>query len=365
MQQLADHGVAMCALTKRPESGEGARDERAFGGRVIRFRVFGGLWVRDIVLSIRAGWWLLVHSGWDVLHVSGFSYFGVLPVLVAKCKRRPVLIKTTVLGENGAFNPGGTWLARGILGTYAKADAIVALSQALEDSLRADERITCPVLRIPNGVDVDLFRPARQGERDAAREAFGLPRDATVIVTCSMLYPRKNVIALVRAAATMKARPLCVVMAGPPGPDARYLEQLDAEIAKLPEGVEVRLLGSLEPDRLAELQRAADIYALMSRAEGLPNALLEGMATGLACVASDIPGSADVLKDGGGGVLVPLDDDVRLAEVLDRLAADGDERSRLGAEARRHILDHYSFAKIASRYRRLYEWLLGERADAG
>ena len=363
MERLADYDVEMCALTQLPENGKGARREQAFGGRVMRFRVFGGLWLRDIVLSIRAGWWLLVHSGWEILHISGFSYFGVLPVLVAKLKGRPVVIKTTVLGKNGAFNPGKSWIARRALGTYARADAIVALSQALEDSLLGEDRITCEVLQIPNGVDIDLFRPARADERDLARETFGLPRHATVILTCSMLYPRKNVIALVRAAAVMKTRPLCVVMAGPPGPDAEYLEQLDAEIAKLPEGVEVRLLGSLEPDRLAELQRAADIYALMSRAEGLPNTLLEGMATGLACVASDIPGSADVLVE-GGGLLVPLDDDARLVEVLDRLARDEDERSQLGADARRLILDRYAFSIIASRYRQLYDWTLGDRTGS-
>jgi glycosyltransferase involved in cell wall biosynthesis len=363
MEQLAACDVEMCALTQLPESGEGARHEQAFGGRVIRFRVFGGLWLRDIVLSIRAGWWLLVHSQWDLLHLSGFSYFGVLPVLVAKLKGRPVLIKTTVLGRNGAFNPGNSWIARKVLGAYARADAIVALSQALEDSLLREDRITCQVLQVPNGVDIDLFRPKEVGERERAREAFGLPLDATVIVTCSMLYPRKNVIALVRAAAAMKTRPLCVVMAGPRGPDAEYLRQLDAKIAELPEGVEVRLLGALESERLAELLRAADIYALMSRAEGLPNTLLEGMATGLACVVSDIPGSADVLAD-GGGLLVPLDDDASLVAVLDRLAEDASERARLGAEARSLILSRYAFARIASRYRQLYDSLLDQRSDS-
>ncbi|MFP6606279.1 MAG: glycosyltransferase family 4 protein [Myxococcota bacterium] len=215
MEQLADHDVDVCALTQLPESGKGARREQAFGGRVRRFRVFGGLWLRDVVLSIRAGWWLVAHSEWDILHLSGFSYFGVLPVLVAKLKRRPVLIKTTVLGSNGAFNPGRSWIARELLGTYARADAIVALSQALENALLGEDRIAGEVLQIPNGVDVELFRPARAGERDLARQAFGLSRNATVIVTCGMLYPRKNVIALVHAAAAMKTRPVCVVMAGP------------------------------------------------------------------------------------------------------------------------------------------------------
>ena len=357
MEHLASQQVEMHALTNRPESGEGALHERAFGGEVTRFRVLGGRSSRDVLLSLRAGWWLLVHSEWDVLHVSGFSYFGVLPVWIAKLKRRPVLVKTTVLGRDGAFNRGGGFLSRKLLATWARADVIVALSQALVDALRARSSLGARILRIPNGVDLEQFRPPLPGERERAREAFALPRDATVIVTCGMLYPRKNVIALVRAAAAMRARPVCVLMAGPPGPDVAYLEALRTEMAHLPDGVEVRLLGSLDPGRLAELQRAADVYALLSRAEGLPNSLLEGMATGLACVASDIPGSADVLAK-GGGLLVPLDDDRTLAGVLDRLASEPAERERLGAEARRIIEERYSFASVAARYRQAYDSML-------
>ena len=223
--------------------------------------------------------------------------------------------------------------------------------------LRSRKNVHAEILQIRNGVDTENFRPAVGDEREAAREAFGLPQDAFVIVTCSMLYPRKNVIALVRAAARMRTRPVCVVMAGPRGPDADYLAELDGAIEELPEGVEVRLLGSLAPERLGELQRGADLYALVSRAEGLPNALLEGMATGLPCVATDIPGSADVLAD-GGGLLVPLDDDVRLAALFDELAADAHERSRLGREARKLVEERYSFERIAERYRALYDRLL-------
>ena len=50
-----------------------------------------------------------------------------------------------------------------------------------------------------------------------------------------------------------------------------------------------------------------------------------------------------------------------VVEVLDRLVQDEDERSQLGAEARRLILDRYAFSIIASRYRQLYDWLLGDR----
>jgi glycosyltransferase involved in cell wall biosynthesis len=234
---------------------------------------------------------------------------------------------------------------------------IVALSQALEDDLRANPRVRSRLIQIPNGVDTALFRPARGDERARARERFALPEDAFVIVTCGMLYRRKNVVALVHAAAAMRQRPLHVVMAGPPGPEADYLQELDEAVAALPEGVAVHRPGFLEADALAELHRAADAFVLMSRAEGLPNALLEAMASGLACVASDIPGSADVLA-GGGGLRVPLDDDAGLAAVLDRLAADPPERARLGAQARLRAQSEYSFSSIAERYRQVYLDLL-------
>lgn len=357
MEQLAARGVEMRALTMISELAPGPARERAFGGEVIRFRVFGGLWGRDILLSLRAGWWLLTHSDWDLLHCSGFSYFGVIPLWVAKLKRRPVILKTTVLGRNGPFNPGGSWIARRLLGSYRRADVIVALSQALEDALRADPGLRARVRRIPNGVDTQLFRPPRGGERERARAALDLPLEVPAVLTVGMLYARKNVVALVRAAARMRTRPLCLLMAGPAGPDPAYLEELEAEIARLPAGVEVRLLGSLEPPRLAELERAVDLLALVSRAEGLPNALLEGMSSGLACLASDIPGAADVLAD-GGGALVSLDDDEALAGELDRLLGDPAERRRLGTEARKIVEDRYSFQSIASRYRALYESLL-------
>jgi glycosyltransferase involved in cell wall biosynthesis len=238
---------------------------------------------------------------------------------------------------------------------------IVALSQALEDDLRAQEKVRAHILQIPNGVDTALFHPASPDERARARKSLGLPDEALVIASVAMLYPRKNVVAIVRAVARMTARPVCIAMAGPPGPDPAYLEELDAAIAALPEGATARRLGALEPDRLADLALAADLFVLVSRAEGLPNALLEAMSAGLACVASDIPGAADVLED-GGGVLVPLDDDAALAETLDRLASDPGERGRLGAEARKLVEDRYSFSSVASRYRAVYDSML-ERAD--
>jgi len=357
MEQLGARGVEMTALSAVPEDADAPRRENAFGGRVVRFAVPGSGLVRDVALSFCAGFWLLVHPRWDLLHVSSFSWFALLPMVVAKLYRRPVLIKTTLLGDKGAFNPSGGRLGARLLAFYERADAIVALSSALEEDLRRRPGVRARLVRIPNGVDTDLFRPVVADEKRQARDAFELPPDAFVVVTCSMLNRRKNVAALVRAAGRSRVRPLCVALAGPRGEEHDYLAEVEEAIAALPAGVEVRLLGEQPPEALARLLRAADAFALVSRAEGLPNALLEGMATGLACIATEIPGSADVLA-AGGGKLVPLDDEQALADALDVLAADTEERLRLGAEARTAILEGYSFESVAGRYQDLYASLL-------
>ena len=84
--------------------------------------------------------------------------------------------------------------------------------------------------------------------------------------------------------------------------------------------------------------RTARIFALPSRYEGTPNALLEAMAAGLAVVVSDASaGALEFVTDGETGLVVPAEDDRALAAALRRLIGDGDLRRRLGDAARRRI----------------------------
>ena len=93
MEQLAARDVEMVALTAMPPDATAPTDELAFGGRVIRFRMPPSDILRDAALSLRAAFWLIAHPRWDVLHISGFSYFAVLPMLVAKALGHPVLLR--------------------------------------------------------------------------------------------------------------------------------------------------------------------------------------------------------------------------------------------------------------------------------
>jgi glycosyltransferase involved in cell wall biosynthesis len=109
--------------------------------------------------------------------------------------------------------------------------------------------------------------------------------------------------------------------------------QLLALAAKLEIGDAVDWIGDVD-DPYPWL-RAARIFALASRHEGMPNALLEAMSCGLPCIVTDAsPGPLELVTDGKTGLVVPVDDPEALARALDRIAVDRDLGARLGAEAR-------------------------------
>jgi glycosyltransferase involved in cell wall biosynthesis len=356
---IARKGVHVRVLTALPPDGSAPAREVRDGLEIHRVPGsidYGG---RAIDFGVRAAWWLMRHRDWDLLHTHGFSYWTVPPTLLARLRGRPVIVTTTLLGADDPASKARGVAKRVILPAYRRADAHVALSEEIEQVLEADGGCRGRILRIPNGVDVERFRPPTPEERSAARERRGFAPEEFVVVACGALIHRKNVSGLARAAALSGHRPARIVLAGPPVEPAEVAE-LEHAIAALPSGVAVTRLGHLGPDEVPELLWAADCFTLNSRAEGLPLSLCEGMASGLPCVATDIPGCRDVLSK-GGGLLVPLADDAALARAWDELASDPARRARLGAEARSVAEQHYAWSAHAERYVELYHELLAEK----
>lgn len=102
-------------------------------------------------------------------------------------------------------------------------------------------------------------------------------------------------------------------------------------------------------ERLAQLFASAAVYCLPSRFEASGNSILEAMAFGLPCVASDVGGLPDVVRDGSTGLLVPPGDARALAEALGRILSDPDEARRMGAAGRARIERHNTWDAVAAR----------------
>ena len=186
-----------------------------------------------------------------------------------------------------------------------------------------------------NGIDIDAVNTTlEQLDRAASRRRLGLPADRLIIGMYAMFRYRKGADLLLDAFAQSRARAsgalLILVGGGYQDAHGAYLDVLRTQVARLAIQDDVRFIGYV-PD-VWRWMAAADIGVLPSRfGEGLPVALLEQMACGLATVATRTPGIDEVLHDMEDGILVDPESSRNLREAIDRLAIDGPLRRALTA----------------------------------
>jgi glycosyltransferase involved in cell wall biosynthesis len=114
-------------------------------------------------------------------------------------------------------------------------------------------------------------------------------------------------------------------------------------------------------DDVPRILACCDIAVLPSRAEGLPNAVLEYLAAGLPTVASRVGGNAEILEDGRTGLLVPPQDSTALAEALLHLLRDPEFAARLGKNGREYVASEFSVQRMVANTDQLYTELLLSR----
>ncbi|MDC0712437.1 glycosyltransferase family 4 protein [Stigmatella sp. ncwal1] len=298
----------------------------------------------------------------DVMHAHQMLSPTSVGLLARKALGIPLVINPHACGPQGDVHSlrNAHWLAGGWrLGAARRwADAFVSISEPIREELRASGIGEDRLWRIANGVDLDTFRPAGAEERHALRARLGLPQ-GPVVTYSGRLAPEKGVDVLLEAwALLVRARPEATLVLLGNGPEEAALR---GRVAQLGVGDSVRLMGAVA-DVPAWL-RASDVFALASRTEGLPVALLEGMACALPSVATRVGGTPEVLEDGVHGRLVPSETPGALAKGLLE-ALDPGTGLRWGAAARERVEARFSLDAIAHRLLQLYGGLVHERAFA-
>lgn len=192
----------------------------------------------------------------------------------------------------------------------------------------------------PHGVDTDRFVPgARRG--DLATCAAPLR-----ILSVGRLVPKKGLTVLFEALAQLATASVdfeCKIVGG--GPQRAELSDLAAQLGLTEK---VSFLGALPQTQIMAHYAWADVFVQASVVtpdgdrDGIPNALLEAMASGLAVAASAVAGIPEVVFDGTTGLLVAPGDATALAAALSDLAVDVERRLQLGAQARGHVVAHLS-----------------------
>jgi glycosyltransferase involved in cell wall biosynthesis len=209
---------------------------------------------------------------------------------------------------------------------------------------------------IHNGVDVGRYSPGQDDGRDVRRE-LGIPEDAVIIGCVGRFAPEKAYDVMLQALGL-------ALRAMPPQLAARvHLVAIGDGITKENEaflrlnvcGVPLQrmhLLGKRAD--VPGILRALDVYVLPSISEAFPNALVEAMATGIACLATHVGECADVLP--AADLVVPPGDPAQLAAGMVRLIEmKPDERRRLGRENRERIVGRFTLKQMAAGFDALFE----------
>jgi glycosyltransferase involved in cell wall biosynthesis len=266
--------------------------------------------------------WSLAGRG-RIVHVHatvrGSSYRKAIVIGLAKALRRRVVLQMHSGADEVAYF---SWTRdkaslRLFRTAFGAADVVLAVSAASASMLSQAYRLA-DVQVVPNPAPViPPFErePAADGE---VRAAY-LGGFANVAKGGDVLIE-----ALERT--LPRAPALRVRLAGPGEPPA----EAEALIAREPR---VEWVGWRDAAQKDALLRGSDVFIIPSRSEGLPMALLEGMAYGLAVVATEAGGIPEVVDPGSDGLLVPTEDPAALAAALASLATDEGLRERLAAGA--------------------------------
>jgi glycosyltransferase involved in cell wall biosynthesis len=295
------------------------------------------------------------------VHLHGFSEKSLLIAAMAMLLRKKIVVKFTSVGHDDpiAMRAKGPLMFQ----AFSRADRFVAVSPrfaALYDEAGLPrERFRL----IPNGVDLERFRPAADGERRALRRQLGLPADLPVVLFVGFFSREKCPDLLFDAwTDTFKQSPASnLVVIGASRSDyyeidSTMAERVRADAKRL--RCDDRLHLVEHTTSIEHYYRAADVFVLPSTREGLPNALLEAMACGVPSIVSRLPGVTDTLiADGADGVLVEPGDRQALASALESLLDDPERRARIGSAGRATVASRFSLAATADAYLDLYREL--------
>jgi glycosyltransferase involved in cell wall biosynthesis len=264
--------------------------------------------------------------------------------------RVPVLITSRRTEQYGEFPPM-LRLLNGLVSRWA--DAVICNSWRAVDHLPG--RLAARHIVIPNGVEP---LPARRG-RAAVRRALGLPPTAVVVGTVGRVVAAKNHLRFVDVAGDVtRQRPDGVFILVGSGPGQN---EVRARIGAL--GLQGKVLLMGEREDVGDLLSAFDVFLLTSDREGLCNAVMEAMLSGLPCVVTDTGGNGELVRHGTTGFVCPPTA-LALREGVLRLIDDPALRHSFGTAGRSQMERQFDPMVAAQTTENLYRRLLAGKASA-
>ena len=271
---------------------------------------------------------------------------GVVALLLKRLYRVPYIVSLRG-GDVPGFRPYDFRLyhklaAPVIRSVWRHADSIIANSNGLQKlALAFDSHYPIPV--IPNGVDALRF------------VVSGRDWSPPHVLSVGRVVYQKGFDLAMRALSGLKDLEWIWTIAGD-GPQMAALKAMAEEFGI---GGRVHFTGWLSSEQLKEQYATANVFLFPSRHEGMPNVVLEAMASGLPVIASHIAGNEELVVDGETGRLVPPEDADALREALKPFLVEARMREGMGGAARRRVEASFSWGSVAQKYENIIRRSVG------
>ncbi len=289
------------------------------------------------------------RTGADVIHAHGYKA-DVYAWLAFRKSRIPLLATCHNWIDNDVALSIYGALDRRVLRQYAK---VVAVSEAIRSRLLDSGVAERKVAIIRNGVDLQAFETA-----SPVLVSSIAPDGAPIVGLIGRLSIEKGIDLFIQAAAiVLRSFPSARFVVVGDGPDRQQLQEL---IQRQSLSERFTLLG--KRNDMPGIYASLTIIVSASRLEGLPMALLEGMASRLPVIATSVGAVPTIIRDGATGLLVPPEDVDALASAINNLLGDPQQRHRLGAAARQLVEDEFSARRMTSDYLNLYSAAIQARS---
>jgi glycosyltransferase involved in cell wall biosynthesis len=356
MARLQDRGRRIYVICWNP--GHLPDQEEYRGIHIIRLR--GKPYSRGAYLLIFRALWGL-RQQYHCLHINGFPDPYGLFVAFSKVFGKRIVLQSTLYGSDDGLSycqhhRGGSLRVRQL----AMVDAITAISQPLVETFVAIGFPVGKIVYIPQGVDLQRFRPVDLLAKREHRRAIGHADGGPIVLFVGTILKRKGVDLLLDAWAAVHERlpQAQLVLVGMAEYDAthdnqrelnEYAEAMRRQAAAY--GASVTFAG-LQED-IVKWYQAADLFVLPSRKEGFGNVIIEAMACGLPVIVTPMDGVAnETVENGRNGFII--EDVAELSQKIIHLLANPEEAAEMGARGQAIASEEFNLDVIAGEYDRLY-----------
>lgn len=291
---------------------------------------------------------ILKEHNVDIIHCHAHksTVYGTVAAVLAKT---PVVL-SHVHGLDRTRNMGRRLLNFFL---FKRVNRIIGCARSVrEDVLKNNWSVPREKISVlENSVDYERFADVSISKEDAKR-ILGLPSDAFVFGTIGRLAPTKGQLYLIEAFAKVKQKlpKSMLLLIG----DGRLENVLRAEASKTGFGKSIHFFGWRTD--IPQILKALDVFVLSSLSEGITRAILEAMAAGVPCVATEVGGILEIISGNNVGTLVPPKDSEALTQAMINIANLTDEKLEKQVEkAQNRVRQFYSHQIVREKLRKLYE----------